>query len=321
MRRVETPSHYNAPEFFLEPYWDGKRPFAVLSYQKDRVVGVMTGIHGDGQVTSGLLSRPQICLDKTADPMVAGGALVRGLLAEAGPAKLLTVYAWAGTPLDALRKHGFRTRKMEGDVVLDLKDGPELLFKKLDKKRRNNVRFAIKNGVEVFQASTEEDWSAYYEVYCQWRQTARKQIEGEQVSLPSYMRAMRLAANRRLFLARHSGKVVAGASLRFFRGGLIEYAGNSSRDEFLALKPNDLLVWKAIEWACQEGFTTISLGGAHKFLREFGGQVVPINRYRLDRTWLRRHDLRESTLDLGRSFLRKLPAPLEKNVRKILGKR
>src|ERR1017187_8244717 len=60
---------------------------------------------------------------------------------------------------------------------------------------------------------------------------------------------------------------------------------------------NDLLIWKTIQWACEQGFWKYSLGGAHPFLRKWEGTIVPIYRYRLDRTFLRRHDFRE---DLSR---------------------
>jgi len=118
-----------------------------------------------------------------------------------------------------------------------------------------------------------------------------------------------------------SGQVVAGITLRFFPGGTVEYSSNSSLDAFLHLKPNDLLLWNAVEWACGEGFRRFSLGGAHRFLREFGGTVTPIYRYRLDRTFLRRHDLKENLMSWGRTKLRQMPAPLEIAVRKVAGKK
>jgi len=77
--------------------------------------------------------------------------------------------------------------------------------------------------------------------------------------------------------------------VRFFPGGVMEYAANSSLESALHLRPNDLLHWRAIEWACGEGLTKYSLGGAHLFLRKFGGEVVPTTRHRLDRSAFRRY--------------------------------
>src|SRR5207245_10805338 len=51
----------------------------------------------------------------------------------------------------------------------------------------------------------------------------------------------------------------------------------------------DLLQWRAIEWGCAEGMTKYSLGGAHAFLRKFGGKVLPTTRCRLDLSRFRRH--------------------------------
>ena len=97
-----------------------------------------------------------------------------------------------------------------------------------------------------------------------------------------------LKNNRLLLLARHEGKIIAGVVIRFFPHGVMEYAANSSLQDALHLRPNDLLHWRAIEWGCREGMTHYSLGGAHLFLRKFGGEIVPTTRHRLDLSIFRR---------------------------------
>jgi GNAT acetyltransferase-like protein len=317
LSRADWPSHYSSPEFFGESFWAGKRPFAVLALNGDRVVGVLTGLRGGNFVISGLPSRPQVCLDPEADVCRASQALGRGLLAESDSAGLVTFFAWS--PLQALENTGFRLRALEGNVVLDLTQGPEALFRQAHENRRRNIRHAIRQGVEIFQASTEEDFSAYYEVYRRWRDTARKKIEGQEIPSAVLAEAYRLRGNRTLFLARHSGKIIAGTTVRHAPGGLLEYAGNSSMDENIDLRPNDLLMWKTIEWGCSQGFRRYSLGGAHAFLRKSGGTILPIYRHRLDRTWLRRHDLLEAMAETGRTNLRRVPA-IDRTLRRLLGK-
>lgn len=318
LRRVDFPSHYNAPEFFLEPYWTGKQPFAILALTQGAVTGILTGIHEGDHVTSGLPSRPQICVDAAVDPNGTLDSLARGLLAEAGSAKLVTVYSWSWRPLNPFERYGFRRRDLEGNVVLDLTQGSEALFRQFPADRRRNIRFAIRNGVEVTQASTIEDFLAYYEVYSEWCKRKGNQpfpFQWEELAFHSTQ------GNRRLFLARLSGKVIAGNIFRFYPGGMFESARNNSLQEFLQFKPNDLLQWRGIEWACREGLRRHSLGGAHFFLRRFGGTVVPVYRYRLDRTLLRQHDRREATLDAARRIFRRLPQPVQKRVRSVFGKR
>lgn len=318
LRRVELASHYCAPEFFKEPFWSGKRPFAVLALHEGEVVGVVTGIHENDEVQCGQPSRPQVCIDSRRDQKAAQSALARGLLSEADSAELLSVYSW--TLLDSFASQRFRFRQMKGVVMLDLTKGAEALFHEFTADKRRNIRFAIKHGVEVCQATTHQDLVAYYDVYLAWRGTSRKQIEGATVPLETFERAVALTGNRLVLLARYSGKVIATNSFRFYPSGLFESAANHSCPEFVHLKPNELLQWRGIEWACRHNLQRHSLGGMHAFLKGFGRTIAPVYRYRLDRTWLRRYDLGETMSDLAREWLGGMPKPVEQRVRRLLGK-
>jgi hypothetical protein len=320
LTRLECPSHYEAPEFFLEPLWEGRQPFAVLAIENDRVVGVLTGLQPDKHVMSGLPSRPQISVDRTRDIEATSETLADGLMAAAPSAHLVSVYSWSSLELPRFSAHGFRRRELPGNVVLDLTLGSEALFKQFTKDRRRNIRFAEKNGVEVAEAVTVQDIAEAYEVYSAWRQRRGKEARGRTLSFELYQRAVSLKGNRRLFLARVSGKVVATNIFRLFPGGLFESSANTSLEEFIHLKPNDLLQWKGIEWACRNGLRRHSLGGSHQFLLRFGGTVVPVLHYRLDRTWLRRNDLHDAVQGAGRRIIRKLPPAVERSIRKLVGK-
>jgi hypothetical protein len=48
--------------------------------------------------------------------------------------------------------------------------------------------------------------------------------------------------------------------------------------------------------------------------------VVPVVRYRLDRTLLRKHDLREMVEDAARKKLRQMRPSMQEKVRRTLGK-
>ena len=310
--RSDFAAHYVSPEYFREPFFRDRRPFAVLAWQADRVVGVLTGMHEGDQVVCGQKSRPQCCFDDSIDTTGAAASLGEGLLAEAPAAKLITLFSWS--PADGLKASGFRREDQEGVVVLDLSRGPEALFKDFSSNRRTNVRSAIKRGVEVFQAQTEEEFRDYYEVYAKW--CARKQQPT--VPFETFLEALLLRNNRRLFLARFEGKVVAGVIIRLHPKGMIEYAANSSLEENLKVKPNDVLHWRVIVWACSEGYTRYNLAGAHLFLRKMGGTILPVYRYRYDRTWLRRHELKDTLGQSGRRIFESLPAGVRKQVKRAI---
>jgi len=313
---VALPSHYNAPEYFLDPLRSGSQPFAVLAMDGNRVHGVLTGHHLGKEVFSGLASRPQICVDGSDTPPTLQ-TLAEGLLQESQDAELIHCFTWSTLELPEFSAVGFRRRQLKGSVVLDLTQGPEAVFQGFTKDRRRNIRYAEAHGVEVREASSRQDTLDAYEVYSTWRKTSRKTIQSDW-ALPDFEKTMSLRNNRRLFLATFQGKVIAFNIFRFFPGGLFEAAANSSLEEFMYLKPNDLLQWIGIQWACSLDMRRHSLGGAHDFLLRFGGSVVPILHYRLDRTRLHRHDLKDKLSNTARSLIKEAPAPVGRAVKKLL---
>jgi len=319
LSRVDIPSHYESPEYFLDPLRQGAGLFAVLALEDDQVRGVLTGFHLGKEVRSGLGSRPQICVDGT-NTAATLETLAQGLLAESRDADLVSVYTWSALELGPFAAHGSRRRQLQGSVVLDLTMGADALFKQFSKDRRRNIRYSEKQGVEVREATTDQDIVDAHRVYSAWRGTDRKEVHGNW-SFESFEKTMRIRSNRRLFLATFEGQVIAINIFRFFPGGLFESAANSSLDGFMNLKPNDLLQWRGIQWACAQGLRRHSLGGTHEFLVRFGGTVVPTLRYRLDRTLFRRHDLKEDLGSKARSLLRSAPSGVDQTVRKLLGKR
>jgi GNAT acetyltransferase-like protein len=281
------PTHYTAPEYFCERFRHGNNPFAVLSIVGGDVTAVMTGIHCSDRVQSGLSNRPQIVFSRHADRSRAMSNLIAGLLQEAGSAKLVDLFLWSD--MAGLVDDRFRQRPYRGVVMLDLSLGPHALFRKFSQTRRNSIRWAIKSGVSVDPAKTRDEISAYYNIYVDWAPRRRSlPIIGEEQFQADFFATM---GNRQLLLARHKGDVIAGVVLRFFPGGVVEHAGGSSLASALYLRPNDLLHWRAIEWAYAKGLTKYGLGGTDLFVRKFGGGVVPTTRHRLDRSLFRRHTI------------------------------
>lgn len=281
------PTHYTAPEFFSEPAFRDNRPFAVLSVVDDHVTGVLTGVAEGGHIRSGLSVRPQIAFRRSADRGQAMANLIAGLLEEVKNAKLLDLFVWSD--LEELVGNRFRCRRCDGVVMLNLSRGPEELFRKFSENKRTNIKKAIKQGVLVAPATTPDEVGAYYAICVDWSRRKGLPIATED----QFQQTFALTGNRRLFLASHDGKIIAGVVIRFFPHGVMEYAANSSLESALRLRPNDLLHWRAIEWGCQEGLTHYSLGGTHLFLRKFGGQIVSTTRCRLDLSLFRRYAIRD----------------------------
>lgn len=313
---MELPRHYIAPEFFLEKHLAARSPFAVLAMRREEVVGVLTGLHESSRTISGLPARTQICL-QDADDEGAMGALVTGLLAEAGSSDLIEINSW--NPIPVAEEFGFCAERIDGTVMIDLRQPLDHLFKQLKDKRRN-VQHAMKNNLE-FAEATEPEFSAYYkDVYSSWRQTARKKIRGAEATFEGYQARFAVNANRRLFVAKAQGKIIAGIFLRFHHLGLAEYSAGNSLDAYLHLRVNDFIQWKAIEWSHQQGLTYYSLGAAAQFHRSFGGSVIPAYHYSMDRTFLRNYTLRKNAKRLCQRLELAMPARLSRFTRLMLKK-
>jgi hypothetical protein len=309
------PTHYTAPEYFLEPGLRDKKPFAILSMVGEEVTAVLTGISDGERVQSGLSVRPQITFSRHADRLPAMRNLIAGVLEEAGSAKLVDLFVWSH--MAGLVDDRFYKKQYEGVVLLDLSPGPDVLFRKFSENKRTNIKKAMKYGVAVDSAKGRDDVSAYYAIYVDWSRRKGLPFVGEE----KFCETFAVKGNRRLLLARYGGQIVAGMVVRYFPGGVMEYAANSSLQSALRLRPNDLLHWRAIEWACAEGMTKYSLGGAHLFLRKFGGEVVPTTRYRRDLSMFRRYAIGDwiaDTAEKTRPFIPEQVLTLSRSLRRRL---
>jgi len=313
LAQSDFPTHYTAPEYFLEPLLRRSNPFAILSIAGEQVTGVLTGINQGDHVQSGLSVRPQVAFSRNTDRAEAMRSLIAGLLEEAKSAKVVDLFVWS--EMAGLVDARFHKRPYEGVVMMDLGQDPNTIFRKFSARRRTDIRRVIKSGVSVGPAETDDDLSEFYAIHREWvRRKGQQAIKEEE-----FRKIFALTGNRRLLLARYKGRVVAGVVHRFFPGGVMEYAANNSLESALQLRPNDLLQWRAIEWGCTEGLTKYSLGGAHPFLRKFGGEVVTTTRCRLDLSTFRAYTVRDWLADTAEKARRFIPDRLTTFARSLRG--
>lgn len=317
----EFASHYASPQFFLEPYFRDSSIFAILAQRADgRIEGALTGTRQSHQILCGHISSPQLCVrrDTSYGAVIATLAEGIGQLASHND-ELISVYSWSKT--DDFSAAGFRERTFDapsgGAVLIDLTRGPDRLLKESSETRRNQVRRAIRNEVEVTEMIVERDFDAYYELYRHWCDFKCLPIVPYEVQRSSF----EMRGNRLALVARHQGNIVGVSTFRYRLPGIIEYAGNVSRRDATKLRQNDLLLWKGIEWACaHRDLRWFSCAGVHFFLQLSGGNVVPVWRYRRDRTLLRKHDLKDACVEIGRRVYKALPSTLQSRIKTLVAR-
>lgn len=319
LSRVSFPSHYSAPAYFREPFWKDKMPFAVLVFDdSNEITAVATGLSLGSGIQCGMFVRPQVAIAPGARDGGSLGLLFDGFRA-AGSKDLseITLFSW--DPIPGLKDLGFSERISEGEertVVLDLSVGADAIFSSFSPSRRNNLRKAMKRShLEIADLSSEDELRELYPIHAAWCRT--KSIAP--TPYEDLKCAWQLKENRKILVAKHEGRVIAASYFRFSSGGVVEYAGNNSDPEFLHLKPNDLLMWESIKWACNWGFPKFSMGGSHTFLQRFGGEIVNTYRYQADLSWLKTNRFKNNAKSLFLGLYRAIPNDLRQKAKRGLG--
>ena len=311
-------THYATADFFADPFAGKGEKFAILATDGEQINAVMTGLKVNNQIVSGLAVRPQTVFRDGADRAAAAVPLIDAIASFAGDAVNLIKFN-SFESVDGLDEFGYEHEAASGAdlvVMLDLEKGADALFKEFSERRRTDLRKVMKQAkLEVKLLETEAEIAELYDINKIWnagKGNIPDPFESFQTALKSEHRA--------IFIAIHEGKIVAGTYLRFSKGGVVEYAANNSLGEFQNLRPNELLGWRAIEWACAGDFRKFSMGASHPFLARYGGELVASNRYQLDRSFLKRHANREKVTRFAAKTYLSLPEGLRKKIKAVTAK-
>ncbi len=308
-------SHYVTPDFFLDPFVGVGDRCAILTVEQDRITAVLTGLRTKRTFAAGLAVRPQIAFRDDADKASAGEAIANGLAALCGPTvELISLFSWE--QIAGLDRFGYEQEVSSGAdrvCILDLEKGSEALFKEFSERRRTDLRKVMKQGIlEVKMLETEDELTELYKVHQDWNRRKGN------IPHPFFtFQKILCSEHRATLIAIHDRTVIAGTYLRFCKGGSVEYAANNSLSEFNNLRANELLGWRAIEWACSAGFKRFSLGGSHPFLTRFGGELFAARRYRLDRTFFKHHEQRERLSRLAVRTYMSLPERWRRSIKSV----
>jgi serine/alanine adding enzyme len=282
---------------------------AHLAYEdtSGQVVGILPlfyrrGWRSGGNLTS-VFSGPLAYDDQTRAALVQ--AAVERTRAEPGVQLHLKIMSHA---LDGL-VDGMVGVPVYEIYLLALPERPDLLC--LDPPIKRAINKATRLGVEVRHAQTEHELRAWYELYLQ---TTRKFG-----TLPNPYRYYKVAWQRlhsrgllRLLLAEHieaGCRRLLGGILLLLYGQTISFVSAGWREEDQALRPNDVLHWRAIQDGCTDGFRWYDLGdvdlgnqGLARFKSKWGAEARMV----YDHSYPALHDGMSSAHDRSKNLARQL---------------
>lgn len=179
---------------------------------------------------------------------------------------------------------GFKPLGKNVTFKLDLTRGKEAIWQGLEGGRvRTAVRKAEKHAVEIIAGEGPSDIEDYYRL----RLLTEKRHGSPPHSLAFYRRIWEDfggAGLLQLNFAVHQGRRIA-AILFFPFQDKIMYWSNVATDDARQFEAQTYLVWKAIEWGCENGYRTFDMGrtrhgtGVYSYKKGFGGVEEPLNDY------------------------------------------
>lgn len=285
--------YFQSPDYFKVCRASKKmRPFYIIAKLSGRVAGVLLScqqVQINGPVAGFFTSRNVVVggpLANNANKEVVSG-LLRTYLLQA-PKSLYTQIrnVQDTSPLRLiLEENGFRYDD-HLDILIDLSQSEETLWKDVHTKRRNEIRRAEKEGCVVTRQTTPDVLTDCYAILTEVYQRAK-------LPLPAFGHFKALldqsteTTGLQIFIASYDKKII-GCMLCIAWGHTLYdyYAGAYSR--FYHKYPNDLLPWEVFRWAKANGFSQFDFGGAGKpnvpygvrdYKKKFGGRLVNFGRY------------------------------------------
>lgn len=175
---------------------------------------------------------------------------------QAGKASYLEIRGWpGGLPASYL---GLEIRDYHLLYVIDLGKDVSSLNKKLHDSVRRGIRQAEKRGVVVRMTQDESDLNLFYKLHV----ITRKKL-GVLPQPRAFFKALyhHVISQNLGFtgLAESEGKVIAGVVFLHYKDTLY-YKFNASDENYLQKRPNHLVTWEAIKYACAHNFRYFDLG-------------------------------------------------------------
>lgn len=194
-----------------------------------------------------------------------------------------------------LRKHRFNifiTDKYERTpaesdvhtIWIDLEHGLDVLKKRIDKQWMYGVRRAGREGVEVVRSTTFEEVREFHQMCMGISQSKGFELPGSEALMQNLLQKSTASGiEMGLFLAKHEGKIGAGAFVAR-SGRHAHYLWGASDRKLSRHRAGEAVQWAAIEWAVTQGCTRYDLEGidpvnnpgVYAFKKKMGGYEVAL---------------------------------------------
>lgn len=157
-----------------------------------------------------------------------------------------------------LENMGYSISDVSHTYKVGLHKNSEELWKSIAHNKRRNIKKAQEQHAEVVQLKSYDALVSFYEMY----KSSSDRVGFAAYSFDyfnAYHKVFGARENMRVFLTVLDDKPVAGVFVVVHGDTAFALAAGSRKDVW-HVRPNDLLHWKAMEWACGEGLSWYHMG-------------------------------------------------------------
>jgi FemAB-related protein (PEP-CTERM system-associated) len=205
--------------------------------------------------------------------------------------------------------HGFETLSNHFvTFVIDLSIGKKNMWENLDKKRRNSIRYGIKEGLKFDINRMSID--VFYDIYSLNVKRLGTPVHSKDffINISKYFKDAYEILN-----VKKGDVIIASAFLLKFKNVVIS-AWTGALKEYFRYNSNDFLYWNVIEHFCKEGFEKFDFGrttvnsGVYDYKRKWNAKQIELNyRYYLVKGNIPNYDLNRFFPLKFRYIWKKLP--------------
>ncbi len=184
-----------------------------------------------------------------------------------------------GRAIDAPQDFTHKRRFVTFEIPLE--GGPEEAWDALDSSRRNHIRTARENDLVVRNVESTDDLRRFYDLYLD-----NMRSFGTPPHSFEFFQRLRTELNDVThFDLAFSDDVLVNAKIVFHFGDYSYDWTSISNHEYRDIQGGSLLLWNAIERACEDGYSRYSLGrtregtGVYMFKKSWGGEKVWFDDY------------------------------------------
>lgn len=238
------------------------------------------GVYGSGPIIANVEDGKEVLIE-----------LLTNLEACAIKSRVSEAFIYSTRVEESLESLGYTLSSVFNVCKVNLRGNVDELWRSIAHNKRKNIKKAIKHNIKVIHGASDEDLASFYEMHTIASKRA-KFIPHPLNYFYSFLKVFGKDGKVKIFLSYFNGLPVAGVFV-VVHGDTAYALGAGSRKEAWSVRPNDVLHWKAMEWACNEGLAYYHMGfvsepppvegspgwGLWRWKREWNGQLERVYLY------------------------------------------